>query len=102
MEQQEFDFLPEKQNVVTNTNKYKKQKWRNALQEYCDEESHLSGPYTGYCVCGYMRFCDYCIDPGKPNPCVKAICELCEEKNIKINYEDFNFEDFIGEIEEGK
>ena len=100
MEQQQFDFLPEKQKIEPD--KYKKQKWRNALQKYCDKEADTSGPYTGYCICGYMRYCDYCEGAGKTNACVKAICEFCKENNVPVNYEDFNFEEFIGNIEEKK
>lgn len=80
--------------------KYQKQKWRNKLQKYCDNQSQEVGSTTGYCVCGYMNYCDRCIGAGETNACVKAICELAKEKSIEINYNDYNFEKFIEKVEE--
>lgn len=79
--------------------KYKKQKWRNALQKYCDEQAYKDET-SPYCVCGYMQYCDMCIGAGITNACVKAICELCKYKNIEIDYDDFDFEKFIDKVEQ--
>ncbi len=70
-------------------------KWEQALQEYCDKESLTTGSMTGYCVCGYMEYCDLCDGSDKDLPCVKAILKLAKEKNYKINDKDFNFEKLL-------
>lgn len=82
--------------VTTNT---QKTKWRNALQKYCDKQAQEKGETTGYCVCGWMSYCDKCRGSGEKNACVKAICELARENNLNINYNDFDFEKFIEKIE---
>ena len=98
--QEMFDIVKNMpKSTLANNDKYQKQKWRNKLQKYCDIQSQEVGHTTGYCVCGYMNYCDYCRGSGKPNACVKAICELAKEKNIKIDYNDFNFEKFLAELE---
>lgn len=84
----------------TKTDKYQKQKWRNQLQKYCDIQSEEVGSTNGYCVCGYMSYCDYCRGAGKTNACVKAICQLCNEKRIEIDYNNFDFESFLERVEE--
>lgn len=98
--QEMFDIVKNMpKNTLINKDKYQKQKWRNKLQKYCDTQSQEVGPTTGYCVCGYMNYCDYCRISGETNACVKAICELAKEKGIKIDYKDFNFEKFLAELE---
>lgn len=71
--------------------------WKRKLQEYCDEQSQTEGHKNGYCVCGYMEYCDLCEGGDKDLPCVKAIIELAKEKNIKLNDKDFNFEKLLTE-----
>lgn len=87
--------IPKQKNNI----KYVIQKWRNSLQKYCDNQALNKGDTTGEFVCGYMSFCDYCKHLGEKNACVKAICELCEEKHILIDIYDYDFEKFIEEIE---
>lgn len=95
-----FDIVEQMpKNKQYDKEKYLKQKWRNKLQKYCDEQSQTEGHRNGYCVCGYMNYCDYCSGAFKnTNCCVKAICEVAKIKNIKIDYNDFNFEKFLEKI----
>lgn len=79
--------------------KYNKQKWRNKLQEYCDNQAKTIGDVSGWCVCGNMNFCDYCEHCGKKNGCVKAIVEYCKENHIEINYTDYDFEKLLEKTE---
>ena len=80
---------------------WQKQKWRNALQEYCNQRANSTGNFTGYCVCGYMKYCDYCRDVGCKNACVKAICRYIREENIniKLDYNDYNFRKLLWQLE---
>ena len=80
--------------------KYLKQKWRNALQKYCDEQAYDGDGTSPYCVCGYMEYCDLCNGAGETNACVKAICELAKKKNINIDYTNYDFENFIEKVEQ--
>lgn len=73
-------------------------KWKQALQKYCDDESLTTGSTTGYCVCGYMEYCDLCEGSDKDLPCVKAILKLSKEKGIEINDKDYNFEKLLEEL----
>jgi len=79
--------------------KYLIQKWRNALQKYCDDMMVKVGGKTGYCACGCMRYCNYC-DGKQPNECVRAIRELADEKKIEIDWTDYDFEKLIEKVEE--
>lgn len=85
------------QKVKTNK-KYINRKWRKALQDYCDKESLTTGSTTGYCVCGYMEYCDLCEGSDKDLPCVKAILELAKKKKFKINDKDYNFEKLLEDL----
>lgn len=99
MKQTHFDFYPAEE--IERRKKIEKEfrkRWRESLQKYCDKKSQEEGPYTGYCVCGYMNYCDLCKGSGETNACVKAILELCRNKNIQIDYSNFNFKQFLEEI----
>jgi len=75
---------------------YQKQKWRNALQKYCDAEAwDDKNAGNAWCKCGYMNYCDECLGSDMTNPCVKAICEFASKNHIKIDYENFEFEKFL-------
>lgn len=78
--------------------KYISKKWEQALQDYCDKESLTTGSTTGYCVCGYMEYCDLCEGSDKDLPCVKAILELAKKKKFKINDKDYNFEKLLEQL----
>lgn len=82
-----------------NQEKWKIRKWRNALQKYCDDQARDKGETTGYCVCGWMKYCDLCRGSDKTNACVKAIKEWCDIRGIKIDYNDYDFEKLIEKIE---
>lgn len=84
----------------TNVERYDKRRWRHEFQKYCDEMSDKYGSKNGYCVCGYMKYCDLCESAGKTNCCVKAICELAEQKNITLDIYDYDFEKIIEKVEE--
>lgn len=72
-------------------------KWKQKLQEYCDKQSQTEGTKNGYCVCGYMEYCDLCEGGDKDLPCVKPILQLAKKKNIKLNDQDFDFEKLLTE-----
>lgn len=69
--------------------------WKESLQEYCDVQSQTVGSKTGYCVCGYMNYCDLCEGAFKDLPCVKPILELAKKKGLKINDKDYDFEKLL-------
>lgn len=68
------------------------------MQEYCDTQSLETGSRTGYCVCGYMEYCDLCEGGNMELPCVKAILKLAKRKSLKINDKDYNFEKLLEEL----
>lgn len=93
-------MLDEVAKMPKQVDKYKKQKWRNKLQEYCDKEA-ISNECSAWCKCGYMSYCDYCKDSGATNCCVKVIFELLKEsKDCKIDYNNYDFETFLENIEQ--
>ena len=78
-------------------------KWRKGMQEYCDEASVTDrAARTGWCVCGYMTFCDYC-KAGPRNSysraCVNALEDMCAERNISIDYGRTDYEKQLEDIE---
>lgn len=73
-------------------------KWKQKLQEYCDNQSLEQGSKTGYCVCGYMSYCDLCEGSNMDLPCVKAILELARKKGYKINDKNYKFDELLGEL----
>lgn len=72
--------------------------WKIALQSYCDIVSQTIGENNGYCVCGYMDYCDLCEGADKDLPCVKPILTMAKQKGIKINDKDYNFEKLLEEV----
>ena len=46
-----------------------------------------------------MRFCDNCKHCGETNMCVKAIVEYCKENNIEIDYNNYDFEKILKNLE---
>ena len=73
-------------------------KWKNELQKYCDEQRLDVGSTTGYCVCGYMEYCDLCEGSDRDLPCVKPILQLAKKKGIQINDTDYNFEKLLEKL----
>lgn len=69
----------------------KKRNWENAFQKWCDEQS-LDG-MTALGICGYGDICDWCEDNSYGRPCVRALNAMCREKNISIDYENYDFKE---------
>ena len=68
----------------------KKRKWENAFQKWSDEHGQDGDDALG--CCGYGSMCDWCRDNSYGRPCVRALNAMCREKNIKIDYTDYDFE----------
>ena len=66
-----------------NTPKNAKLRWENGFQRWSDEQA---GGNDYYGKCGYSDICDYCTDNTKGRPCVRALNEMCRDKNIKLDY----------------
>lgn len=78
-----------------------KRKWTIELLKWCETQWNNYGHINGIFVCGCMNICDYCsvkkIEGCKD--CVEAIKEVCKKKNIKIDYNDFDFEKLLERVE---
>lgn len=68
----------------------KKRKWENAFQKWSNEQLHDG--MTAFGKCGYGDMCDWCEDNSYGRPCVRALNRMCREKNITIDYTDYDFE----------
>lgn len=79
--------------------KWQVQKWRKALQKYCDDQANLVGGDTGYCACGNMTYCLFCESSANTNACVRAIKKLAEYRDIKIDYNNYDFKSLIERVE---
>ena len=66
-----------------------KRKWENAFQKWSDYQ--WKDGYTSLGKCGYGSICDYCNDNSYGRPCVRALNAMCREKNIRIDYSNFDF-----------
>ena len=73
-----------------------KRNWENAFQNWSNKEFQ-DGRY-GFGACGYGCMCDYCTDNSYGRPCIRALNEMCREKNIIIDYDNRNFEDIWGGV----
>jgi hypothetical protein len=69
-----------------------KRNWENAFQRWSNDIG-LNDGTTPYGKCGYGSMCDYCEDNTYGRPCVRALNEMCREKQITIDYSKRNFED---------
>lgn len=67
-----------------------KRKWENAFQKWSNEQLH--DEMTSFGKCGYGNMCDWCEDNSLGRPCVRALNSMCREKNITIDYTDYDFE----------
>lgn len=67
----------------------KKRKWENAFQKWSN--SQWDDDYTSLGKCGYGSMCDWCEDNSYGRPCVRALNAMCQEKRIKIDYDDYDF-----------
>lgn len=80
-----FDVPPKKKHTDP-----KKRAWENAFQKWSDKSSQEGNTPLG--CCGYGGICDYCTDNDKGRPCVRALNAKAREKNVKIDYNDRDFE----------
>ena len=69
-----------------------KRNWENGFQRWSDKMA-LNEPCEHYGKCGYGSMCDYCEDNGYGRPCIRALNEMCRERNIKIDYSKKNYAD---------
>lgn len=67
----------------------KKRKWEDAFQKWSN--SQWDDDYTPFGKCGYGSMCDWCKDNSYGRPCVRALNAMCREKQIQIDYNDFDF-----------
>ena len=68
-----------------------KRNWENRFQRWSDKMAMEDGILEG--KCGYGSMCDYCSDNDKGSPCVRALNEMCRDRNIKIDYENVSCSD---------
>ena len=91
----QMSLLPpdEMQQCVDECRKYanKKRRWENAFQKWSDEHGLEPNNTTSYGCCGYGAMCDWCKDNSYGRPCVRALGAMCREKNIHIDFEDYDF-----------
>lgn len=70
----------------------KKRKWENAFQKWSNDCGVCPNSTFSYGCCGYGSMCDWCKANDYGRPCVRALNAMCREKNIKIDYTDYDFE----------
>ena len=68
-----------------------KRNWENAFQRWSNNKQ-INAPTEHFGKCGYGSMCDYCEDNTYGRPCVRALNEMCREKQITIDYSERNFE----------
>lgn len=103
--QQQMDLSDVEIDESTSISRQNRVKWRKGMQEYCDKASTSDrAGRTGWCVCGYMSFCDYCEanKTGYSRACVSAIERMCEKDRISIDYARTDYEKQLREIEEDR
>jgi len=69
-----------------------KRKWENAFQKWSNEQ-FIGDGINDYGCCGYGSMCDWCEDNSYGRPCVRALNTMCREKGIRIDYNNYNFEE---------
>ena len=88
MKQLSIDGLPPKEHT-DNADKNAKRRWENGFQKWSNEQ--LTDGLTHYGKCGYGSMCDYCSDTGRGRPCVRALNEMCRDRNITLDYTKKNY-----------
>lgn len=68
-----------------------KRRWENLFQKWSDKHG-IDGD-DGYGCCGFGSMCDWCEDNSYGRPCVRALNQMCREKGIVIDYNNYNFEE---------
>lgn len=72
----------------------KKRKWSKAFREWCEKYFIDNYGMSGAFHCGHMNICDRCEQKYAKGckDCVETMKELFKRKNIKIDYDDYDFE----------
>lgn len=87
----QLDILGYEVEVKSNPTDKEKRNWENAFQRWSNNKS-INAPTEHFGKCGYGSMCDYCEDNTYGRPCVRALNEMCREKQITIDYSERNFE----------
>lgn len=86
----QLDILGNEIDVKKSVNKAKRN-WENAFQRWSNKH-FINCDTTHYGVCGCGSMCDWCQDNSYGRPCVRALNEMCREKQIAIDYNNRDFE----------
>ena len=91
---EQFDIFGDCKEPITTKKPPDKNKrnWENGFQRWSDKMA-LNEPCEHYGKCGYGSMCDYCEDNGFGRPCIRALNEMCRDRNIKIDYSKKNYAD---------
>ena len=87
----QLDILGNEVEVKSNPTDKEKRNWENAFQRWSNNKQ-INAPTEHFGKCGYGSMCDYCEDNTYGRPCVRALNEMCREKQITIDYGERNFE----------
>ncbi len=82
--------MPPKSNAARNANL----RWENGFQQWSDKQAADGRDYYG--KCGYSNICDYCVDNTKGRPCVRALNQMCRDRNIKLDYTKNDYTEIWG------
>lgn len=87
----QLDLYGNEVKVVSTTPVNKaKRNWENAFQRWSNKMAQNETDPLG--ICGWGSMCDYCKDNTYGKPCVRALNDMCREKEITIDYSNRNFE----------
>lgn len=102
-EQSQLDLSNVRIDETVNNNRQDRSRWRKGMQAHINRQQQSEiASQTGWCACGYMRFCDYCCDSTLNTACVNAIIEMCEKKGMAIDFSRTDYEQQLEEIEKWK
>lgn len=78
-----------------------KRKWTKAFIKWCNDKYFKEGDLTGIFCCGNMKICDECKMKYQSacKDCVETIKQIFKDNNIKINYNDYDFEKVLNRVE---
>lgn len=98
--QSQLDLSEVSVDETVTENKRKRQRWREGMQAYINKQQQSEvAQNTGWCVCGYMDFCDYCNDTTKNTACVNALIKMCKEHDMTIDFERNDYEKQLKEYD---
>jgi hypothetical protein len=80
----------------------KKRKWSAAFKKWCDDYYIKDDGRSGRFHCSCMSMCDKCEQKfcSACKDCVETMKKIFKENNIKIDYEDYDFEKIWQQAEE--